>query len=130
MRQRRALDAVFFPANKAIPRIRDSIELGDGAFKMDASAFHGAARFRLRGGDNCGSMVALGLIGVSVVLVVLEYLLDFLEGFAADFHEVLDGFGFPDFNDSRDGDRIDEFSYTGRGRGYYRHAQCRNKGSL
>ena len=75
-------------------------------------------------------MVALGLIGVSVVLVVLEYLLDFLEGFAADLYEVLDGFGFPDFDDSRDGDRVDEFSYARRGRGYYRHAQRRNKGSL
>ena len=97
---------------------------------MDAAAFYDAARFRLRSGDNGGRMIALGLIGVAIVLVVLEYLLDFLEGFAADLHEVLDGFGFPDFDDSRDGDWVDEFPYAGRGRGYYRHAQRRDKGSL
>lgn len=80
MRQRGALDTVFLPAHKVVTRVGNGVKLGNGAFEVNAPAFYDAASLRLSGGDDFCSMITLGFIGVAVVLVLLENLLNFFEG--------------------------------------------------
>lgn len=80
MRQRGALDTVFFPAHKVVTRVGNGVELGNGALEVNAPAFYDAASLRLSGGDDFCGMITLGFVGVAVVLVLLENLLNFFEG--------------------------------------------------
>lgn len=110
MRQRGALDAIFLPADEVIPGVGNSIELSNGAFKMDAPALYNAASLRLSSSDDFSRMVTLGLIGVAVMLVILENLLNFFEGLTPYLYKLFNGFRFADFDDGGNRDWVDELA--------------------
>lgn len=97
MRQRGALDTVFLPAHKVITGVGNGVKLSNGALEVNAPAFYDAASLRLSGCDDFSGMITLGLIGVAVVLVLLENLLDFFKGLTPYFYEFFDSFRFADF---------------------------------
>ena len=80
MRQRGALDTVFLPTHKVVTGVGNGVKLGNGALEVNAPAFYDAASLGLSGGDDFCGMITLGFIGVAVVLVLLENLLNFFEG--------------------------------------------------
>lgn len=110
MRQRGALDTVFLPAHKVITGVGNGVKLSNGALEVNAPAFYDAASLRLSGCDNFSGMITLGLIGIAVVLVLLENLLDFFKGLTPYFYEFFDSFRFADFNDGRNRDWVDELA--------------------
>ena len=110
MRQRGALDTVFLPAHKVVTRVGNGVKLGNGALEVNAPAFYDAASLRLSGGDDFCGMITLGFIGVAVVLVLLENLLNFFEGLTPYLYEFFDSFRFADFDDGRNRDWVDEFA--------------------
>ena len=93
-----------------VTRVGNGVKLGNGALEVNAPAFYDAASFRLSGGDDFCGMIALGFIGVAVVLVLLENLLNFFEGLTPYLYELFDSFRFADFDDGRNRDWVDEFA--------------------
>lgn len=80
MRQRGALDTVFLPTHKVVTRVGNGVKLGNRALEMNTPAFYDTASLRQSGGDDFSGMIALGLIGVAVMLVLLENFLNFFKG--------------------------------------------------
>ena len=110
MRQRGALDTVFLPTHKVVTRVGNGVKLGNRALEMNTPAFYDTASLRQSGGDDFSGMIALGLIGVAVMLVLLENFLNFFKGLTPYLYEFFDSFRFADFDDGRNRDWVDELA--------------------